>query len=34
MLIAEQFIQHLFRKYGKYWLSTDSGTLYHKSAGF
>jgi len=34
MLIAEQFIQHLLRKYGKHSLSTDGGTPYPQECRF
>ena len=34
MLITEQFIQHLIRKYGKHSLSTDSGKPYPQECRF
>jgi hypothetical protein len=34
MLIIEQFIQHLIRKYGKHSLSTDSGKPYPQECRF
>ena len=32
MLIAEQFLQNLIRKYGKHRISTNGGTWYHSSS--
>jgi putative transposase len=32
ILIAEQFLQNLIRKYGKHRISTDGGTWYHPQA--
>jgi putative transposase len=34
MLIAEQFIQSLVRKYGKHPVSTDGGTWYSQACKF
>jgi putative transposase len=34
MLVAEQFIQLLIRKYGKHNISTDSGTWYPQACRF
>jgi len=34
MLIAEQFIRSLVKKYGKYNISTDGGTWYPQACKF
>jgi putative transposase len=34
MLVAEQFIQSLIRKYGKHNISTDGGSWYPQACGF
>jgi putative transposase len=34
MLIAEQFLKHLVKRYGKHPVSTDGGTWYHQACEF
>jgi putative transposase len=34
MLVVEQFVKSLIRKYGKHSISTDGGTWYPQACGF